>query len=143
MFLFFISADDIYLGLCNWEPNGFVYMSSVCMIHNGKVVMLDWCRYGKGYGSDDHIQDGYYVEVYRKSRSAYADKRLVREVYVKTPSNVERRKYIDSNFYCTGVKDDENAAYYDVQLEGNLSASAMKFCREWCNNKQSSRSVGL
>ncbi|KAJ2559276.1 hypothetical protein EV175_000416 [Coemansia sp. RSA 1933] len=77
-------------------------MSGVCLVVNNKVVLLDYCRYGKGNGSDGHDQDGYHAEVYRKKKSAFSGqgKTLVKSVDIELPGGGHYHVDIDSSSNC-------------------------------------------
>ncbi|KAJ2607745.1 hypothetical protein EV177_005342 [Coemansia sp. RSA 1804] len=129
--------EDVYAGLCNWVPTiSFVYMSGVCLVHNGKVVMLDYCRYGKGNSSDGHDQDGYHAEVYRKKKSAFSGqgKTLVKSLSVGLPGGGHYNVDVDSSSNCENTSVGDGGIFYDVFVSGDLNASAMLQCRDWCTN---------
>ncbi|KAJ2402733.1 hypothetical protein GGI23_000500 [Coemansia sp. RSA 2559] len=98
--------------------------------------MLDYCRYGKGNGSDGHDQDGYHAEVYRKKKSAFSgqDKTLVKSVDIDLPGGGHYHIDIDSSSNCGNVSVDEEGIYYDAFASGKLNAAAMILCRDWCTN---------
>ncbi|KAJ1800027.1 hypothetical protein LPJ59_001404 [Coemansia sp. RSA 2399] len=94
--------------------------------------MLDYCRYGKGNGSDGHDQDGYHAEVYRKKKSAFSGqgKTLVNSVDIDLPGGGHYHVDIDSSSNCGNVSVDEEGIYYDAFASGKLNAAAMILCRD-------------
>lgn len=135
VFPLIVAANNIYVGLCNWTPSiSFVYMSGVCIVDNGKLVMADYCGFGKGDSSDKHIQNGYRADIYRKEKSPWAsNKDRVQSAKIRTPNDIYRLDVKpDSN--CEDVDVSNKGRYYDVYVSGDISATAMILCRQWCND---------